>query len=191
MDPFEYVVVLTSLILGLGIAQLLTGIADVISTFRNVKLYLPHTLFVVVIFLLHIQEWWINYQYASEVPVWTLKTVLSLLTYPIMLFIMARMIFPTGLRSHETDFKVYYHDQWRNLFFIGLLTVIQSILQNIFISHIAIAVQLPQLAYMSVYLVFIVFKIENHIAHLIFQLFSFFVLLGYIITDQSFLTMYN
>jgi phosphotransferase system glucose/maltose/N-acetylglucosamine-specific IIC component len=115
MDPFEYVVVLTSLILGLGIAQILTGIADVLTNLRNTKLYLPHILFVLVIFLLHIQEWWINFQYASEVPLWTLKIVLCVLSYPILLFVMARMAFPTGIRGNETDFKKHYHDQWRYL----------------------------------------------------------------------------
>ncbi len=191
MDPFEYVVVLTSLILGLGIAQLLSGIADVISNLKNVKLYWPHTIFVLVIFLLHIQEWWINYEYASEVPVWTLKIVLCVLAYPILLFIMARMVFPTGLRSHEADFKIYYHDQWRYLFVIGFLTVIISVVQNIVVSEIVLLNQLPQLLYLGVYLMFIIFKIENHKAHLAFQLATLVVWLAFIIADQSYLVMYK
>ncbi|QSE96460.1 hypothetical protein [Fulvivirga lutea] len=190
MDQFEYVVVLTSLILGLGIAQILTGIADVISNFRNTKLYLPHTLFVIFIFLLHIQDWWINYEYANVVESWTLKVVLLLLAYPIALFIMARMIFPTGLRSAETDFKQYYIDQWRYLFIIGSSTVVLSILHNSIISEMPLSMQLPQFAYLLTYIVFIVSKTNNHWAHLAFQSITFLGIVIYILTDMRMLDSY-
>ncbi len=190
MDQFEYVVVLTSLILGLGIAQILTGVADVLSNIKNVKFYLPHTLFVVFIFLLHIQDWWINYEYAAEVESWTLKIVLLILVYPIALFIMARMIFPTGLRGHETDFKQYYYDQWRYLFIIGLSTVVLSISHNVVISNIPLTAQFVQLGYLMVYLIFIITKTKNHWAHLIFQLITFVSIVIYILSDFSMLDSY-
>lgn len=190
MDQFEYVVVLTSLILGLGIAQILTGIADVLSNYKNSSLYLPHTLFVLQIFLLHIQEWWINYEYASIIEHWTLKIVLSMLAYPILLYLMARMIFPTGIRGNETDFKSYYLDQWRSIFVIGLLAVVLSTIQNITISNIALLDQWPQLGYMAVYLSFILTNTKNHLAHVLFQVIAVLILVGYVITDMTQLEVY-
>ena len=191
MDPFEYVVVLTSLILGLGIAQILTGIADILSNIRNVKLYLPHTLFVFVIFILHIQEWWINYEYASEVKTWTLITVLSILNYPILIFIMARMSFPTGIRGHETNLREYYYDQWPYLFVIASLTIFLSILQNVFISGISLMEQLPHLFFLTVYALFLIFKVKSHALHTAFQLFCLVAWTLYILLDTSSLTYYQ
>ena len=49
MEPFEYVVVLTSLILGLGIAQILTSVADIFSNLKNVNIGYTHTLLVMVV----------------------------------------------------------------------------------------------------------------------------------------------
>lgn len=44
ISPFEYVSVLISIILGLGIAQIVTGLADIIHQWQRIKLYWPHTL---------------------------------------------------------------------------------------------------------------------------------------------------
>lgn len=190
MDPFEYVVVLTSLIIGLGIAQILTGIADVLSNIKNTKIYLPHILFTIVIFLLLIQEWWINYQYATEIDGWTLKTVLAILAYPILLFVMARMIFPTGIRGNETDFRVYYYDQWRYLFTIGVAKVAVSIIQNMIISDAEILSLWPQMLYAFAYAAFAIFNIRNPKAHHAFQIITFLIVLGYIIINGDELMAY-
>ncbi|MTI39166.1 hypothetical protein [Fulvivirga lutimaris] len=190
MDPFEYVVVLTSLIVGLGIAQILTGIADVISNLKKTKLYLPHILYTLAIFFLLIQEWWINYQYASEITSWTLMVVISIIAYPILLFVMARMIFPTGIRGNETDFKKYYYDQWRYLFTIGITTVIVSITQNIIISDLSLFSQWPQFLYGLTYLAFVTFNIQKPKAHLVFQIIVFAVTLALIIMNGNELMAY-
>lgn len=190
MDPFEYVVVLTSLIIGLGIAQILTGFADVLSNLKNTKIYLPHILFTVVIFLLLIQEWWINYQYATEIDSWTLKTVLAILAYPILLFVMARMIFPTGIRGNETDFKEYYFDQWRYIFTIGFAKVGVSIIQNIVISNATLLSLWPQFLYGAAYAAFVIFNIKQPKAHLAFQIITFLVTVGYIIINGHELMAY-
>ena len=191
MDPFEYVVVLTSLILGLGIAQILSGIADILSNIRNVELCLPHSVFVLVVFILHIQEWWINYEYASEVQTWTLITVLSILNYPILIFIMARMLFPTGIRSHEANLREYYYDQWPYLFVIATITTFSSILQNVLFSGISLMNQLPHLAFMATFGLFLIFKVNNHKLHTIFQLLCLTAWILYILLDTSSLTYYQ
>lgn len=189
MDPFEYVVVLTSLILGLGIAQILKGVADILSHIRHIKLSLPHSIYVLVVFIIHIQEWWINYQYSHEVKVWTFSIVLCVLVFPILLFLQARMLFPTGLRGHESDLDEYYFDQWKWLFTIGLLTVVVSIWQNVFIQNLDWTDNVPQAIYLILYLVFILFNIKNkwlHVAFLAAQLIAWIV---YIIVDDTTLSL--
>ncbi len=165
MEPFEYVVVLFSLILGLGIAQLLTGIADVLSNLKNVKVGYAHTIMVFNVFLLHIQEWWYSYQYTNEVDVWTLPLVMFLLIYPILLFLLARMLFPTGVRGHETDLDEYYYDQWKWFFFLLLGIIVVSFLQNIIVSGWAIFSQIPQYVMAFIYIGFITLDIKNKKAH--------------------------
>ena len=170
MEPFEYFVVLSSLILGLGIAQLLTGVADIVSNLKNVKVGLAHSLAVFNVFVIHIQEWFYSYQYLYAVKTWKLPIVIFLLIYPILLFLLARMLFPTGLRGHEKDLKEYYYDQWNWFFSVLLAIVVVSFLQNVMISGEEIAFQIPQFLLAGVIIIFLLFDIKNERAHNVFMI---------------------
>ncbi len=185
MEPFEYVVVLTSLILGLGIAQILTALADILSNARQVKLGVAHSLFIFVIFFNHIQEWWYSYQYASTVQVWTLPIVLFLMIYPVCLFLLARMLFPTGIRGHETDLRAYYYDQWPWLFTLYLTIPIVSFFQNIYISKLPVMEQAPQIALVLSYGAFLIFNIRKRVAHIVFMGLQTVGSIIFIIVDDS------
>ncbi len=165
LEPFEYVVILTSLILGLGITQILTGAADISSNLENVKVGYAHSLLIIVVFNLHIQEWWESYHMANQIEEWTIPMVLFVLIYPISLFTLARMIFPTGLRESETDLDAYYYDQWPWFFVIFLLVPVISFFQNIIIGGYGIASQIPQFSLATVILIFLLFRIKNRWAH--------------------------
>lgn len=166
LEPFEYVVILTSLILGLGITQLLTSTADIFSNLKNVNVGYAHSLLIIVVFNLHIQEWWESYQTANMVEEWTMPMVLFVLIYPISLFTLARMIFPTGLRETETDLDAYYFDQWPWFFIVFLLVPVISIFQNIFIGGYGIETQLLQVLLAIVIIVFLIFRIQKKWAHI-------------------------
>lgn len=46
ISAFEYVTVLISIVVGLGITEVLSGIADLIKQSKRVKFYWPHLLWV-------------------------------------------------------------------------------------------------------------------------------------------------
>lgn len=173
MDPFEYFVVFQSLILGLGVAQLLTGAADALSNLRKVKLGIAHSLMVLIVFLMHFQDWWYSYQYIDEVKKWTSPLVMFLLVYPILLYLLARMLFPTGLRSDESNLDEYYFDQWKPMFIVMFLVVVVSYLQNIYVSDYLLSSQIPQYTMMIVLFGFIGLNIRNRWAHNILMILIF------------------
>lgn len=186
MDPFEYVVVITSLITGLGIAQILNGMADTISHLKSTKLSAPLSMMAFSTLLNLIQEWFYTYQYAASVESWTLLLVLGVLIYPTLLFVLARMLVPTGLRSLESDLQVYYKDQWRELFIVSALVIFASIFHDLFISKISIVSQLPKIIVIVAHLVFIIFKITNKTAHFVFQLLALLGMIAFIaFTDTA------
>ena len=169
MEPFEYVVVITSLISGLGIAQILNGLADIVSGYRHLKISIAHVLMIVSTFINLFQEWFYNYQYSVLVEEWTMKLILGLVTYPILLFTLARMLIPTGLRSNEKDLEAYYNEQWPSFFVISIWIILISIFQDIHISGIPITDQIPKLVLITAYSTFLIFKIRNRLAHIVFQ----------------------
>ena len=192
MEPFEYVVVITSLITGLGIAQLLTGTADIISHYRHVKVSVPLMLMIGSTFLNHYQEWFYNYQYSFYITDWSMKNILGVVVFPITLFLLARMLFPTGLRSQESDLVSYYSDQWPSLFTVNIVVIVISIFQDMYFSGIGPLDQLPKFVLIAAHLIFLGFNITSRKAHLVFQLLFFVGMIAFIlVTDQNLNEIYD
>jgi len=58
VDSFSYLSVLISIILGLGVAHLLSGFAELIKRRDSLKLWWPTPLWMITTFLIHVQTWW-------------------------------------------------------------------------------------------------------------------------------------
>ena len=130
MTPFEYVTVLISIILGLGITQIVSGLADIIHTWSHVKLYWPHLMWTVFVFFLHIQEWWVLYEMRS-IMIWMLPTFLFTILYPINLFILARILFQSEHSHASTDYKAFYYENFRKFFLWAVILIVLSIADNL------------------------------------------------------------
>lgn len=183
MEAFEYFVVMSSLILGLGIAQILMGFSDLVAHYKEVKFSLTHSIYAVVVFLIHLQDWWYSYQYSLQIENWTFILSISLFSFHIILFLQARILFPTGSRSLETNMINYFGENWRLLYSLGCISVIISILKNIFISNISFIEVSPLFLYTGLYLVFIIFNIKSFYAHLTFVTFQLIAWIFFIALD--------
>ncbi|MBN8575536.1 MAG: hypothetical protein J0L66_01270 [Cytophagales bacterium] len=155
MTPFEYVSVLISIILGLGITQIVTGIADVIQNWKITRPYLPHALWVVFVFFLHLQEWWVLYDMRT-VTTWKLPLFLFTILYPIGLFIMARLLFPVAA-NQPIVFKEFYYANYPKLFVGAVVLIALSFLDNVVVSGYAIKDQ-PVHLILVVVLAFLIYK---------------------------------
>jgi hypothetical protein len=75
MSLFEFLMVLVSIIVGLGIAEILTGVARLIRCRESARPYWVHSLLVVSIFFALLQQWWELWE-LREVPEWTFIALL-------------------------------------------------------------------------------------------------------------------
>ncbi|GCC52947.1 hypothetical protein SanaruYs_31880 [Chryseotalea sanaruensis] len=157
MSPFEYVSVLISIILGLGITVILTGLADIIKRWEMISMYWPYGVWMLIVFVLHIQEWWITYSLRAEMT-WTLPLFLFIITYPIVLFVLAHLLFPQKWSKAGLDLKQHYLNNYRKYFGAALLLVVISILQNHFVLDYAIEEQLGQFFVAFVFLTLLALK---------------------------------
>lgn len=175
MSPFEYVTVLISIVLGLGITQIVTGVADLIQQWSRVKIFWPHLLLIVLVFFLHIQEWWIVYE-LKDTTEWRLPVFLFTILYPIHLFILARILFPPDY-STAVDFQTFYFANYRRFFLvIGLLATL-SILDNL-LQHRPIAEQLFHTTLLIVMITIAVKKYQQVWLHQAVTLLLVCVMLG-------------
>lgn len=147
MTAFEYVSVFISVILGLGITQALTGIADLIHQSKRVKVYWPHLIWIVLVIIMHVQEWWVTFD-LRELSTWRLPTFLFVMLYPITLFILARLLFPLGMQDEVIDLKVFYFENYRRIFLFSAFLALLATLDSLFIRHDSWIDQVPKIAIM-------------------------------------------
>ncbi|MFM9839457.1 MAG: hypothetical protein ACKVOQ_14405 [Cyclobacteriaceae bacterium] len=146
ISPFEYVTVLISIILGMGITKLISGLAAIIQRWHNVKIYWPHMLLIILVFVIHIQDWWATYELASY-KYWRLPTFLFIILYPVILYILTTILFPIRWGPGKPiDLKEFYFCNYRKIYLFMMLLPAHSFIDNHFIGGYAIEDQLLQIA---------------------------------------------
>lgn len=166
MSPFEYVTVLISIILGLGITLVLTGVAEIIRGWKTIKHFGPYHIWIAVAFILHLQEWWTMYEFKS-VTAWTLPSFLFVASYPILLFVFANLLFPTKWSKKGVDLKAFYFDNYRKFFTCLILLATLSILQNVLLSNYMLKDQLVQISILIIFSIMLISKTQNVVVHTI------------------------
>jgi len=184
MTPFEYVTVLVSIILGMGITQLVTGVADLVHQWDRVKVYWPHLLWIIIVFFLHIQDWWSTYD-LRRFDSFRLPTFLFVLLYPINLFILARLLFPATQPEGDFDLKKFYDANYRKFFLWSSLLPLVSFLQNVLIIGDRVQTQVVQIFLIGILLVLTTRKEIAENVHKILAVVLLTVMVIYIIVSWN------
>lgn len=119
MGGFRYLAVMISMVLGFGLSTLCAGIGNLVQIRRRVKLYWLHSLWVVLLIILHVHLWW-TFWALRGVPDWTYAGFLYVLIGPGALVIASHIIVPE-LLGERINVETYYFDT--SPLFFGILTV--------------------------------------------------------------------
>ena len=120
MDAFEYVMVIVSIITGLGLSTILTGVGELIQGRKIIRVYGIHLIWVGFIFLLQVELWWVWWELRSRIE-WDLASFFLLLLHPIVLYVLSIMAFPNISLGDEVDLKRYYYDN--RAWFFGVFSL--------------------------------------------------------------------
>jgi len=119
--------VLYSIIIGIGIAQILVAVGHILQADKSIRLYWVHSGWVLLIFLLHIFVWFNAWEYRA-IQTWNFAQFLLFLTVPIILFVASVIAFPDIYQEQDYDFRAYYYASFRWLHGLSAaLIVIASI----------------------------------------------------------------
>jgi hypothetical protein len=164
ISVFEYISILISIILGLGITQLLSSFSDLLYDFKRVKFYWPHSIWIFFILFLQIQDWFITYQLKDK-AIWQLSELMFLLLYPITLFTAAKMLMPTHEKEERFDMKSYFMSQAQMIFIILLISIALSILFNVLLLKQSLNAQSPLMIFFIVILYMVLTKSKSDRLH--------------------------
>jgi hypothetical protein len=125
MDEFSYLSVLITIILGLGITQLMTGLGWLIVSRERVHLYWPTVAWVALLMVFHILTWWTMFGLRNYHE-WNFFAFLIVLLQPIVLYLLAALIL-----SDLTDLKANYYANARWFFSLLVLLFCVSLLKDL------------------------------------------------------------
>ena len=123
MEMFEYVAVLTSIIIGLGMTHLLQGTARLIQDPDEGRPYWIHLGWVLYMFITSIFWWWWEFQ-LGNLEIWRFQVYAFVIMYAVTIYLLCALLFPSNLNRYD-GFKRYFLS--RRAWFFGLLIVSQLI----------------------------------------------------------------
>ena len=123
MSLFEFLMVFVSIIVGLGVTEILTGVAMHIRHRESVQGYWVHSAGVVLIFIALIQNWWELWD-RRDFAEWTFLGLVLMLIPPASLYLVAHLIFPEPLAG--SDLRNYYYERLRPVWLLAILTAATS-----------------------------------------------------------------
>jgi hypothetical protein len=106
LDAFDYLSVLISIVLGLGITNLLGAAATLLRRRSDVRMFWPLPVWLAALFLIHVQTWWTMFG-LRRVGEWSFAAFLIVLMQPVLLYLMTAVIAPRrgdGPLDLEADF---------------------------------------------------------------------------------------
>lgn len=115
MSKFEYLSVLVSIVIGLGISNLLSGAARLIQLRNRARMYLPTLVWMGVLFLANVQIWWVAFD-RRDVEEWNFFPFLLYLLIPIGAVVLSYLVLPDLGDEDAVDLKASYFEN-RGWFF--------------------------------------------------------------------------
>ena len=108
MGVFEYLGVILSVIMGLGVTHILAGLSKTIHCRNTVKTYWVQALWSVNVLVYIVTIWWGMFWW-SGLQDWSYFQFLLLILYAILLFFSASLIFPWEI-SDGFDFERHFNE---------------------------------------------------------------------------------
>ncbi len=129
MDAFSYLSVLTSIILGLGIQQVLQGYRALILSRRRVKFYAPPLVWSVLLLAMVAQHWWSSFHLAARTE-WSFAIFATILIMTALIYMMAAIVLPDIPPDEPIDLRDHYYREAPAFFGLGGVVILWSLFRE-------------------------------------------------------------
>jgi hypothetical protein len=117
MNTGEYLSVLVSIVIGLGLSHLLGSVGKLLSRRKRVQVYAPSVMTAMIVFLAHVQFWWGSFEFGRRIESNFFAFLIFLVT-PILLYLIAVLVLPeldqddsgvVSLREHYYEARPWFY----------------------------------------------------------------------------------
>jgi len=125
MDLFEYILIMTSVIFAMAVGQLLLGLARWAQSSARVRIYPPHSVWALTLFIMIFANWWANWEFRAIA--WTLPLYAYMLLAPTLFFLACTLLTPQSFDYDEVDLEEHFF-RVRRPFFAAVFVAALAIL---------------------------------------------------------------
>jgi hypothetical protein len=149
MDPFSYLSVLISIILGLAVQQVLQGYRALILSRRRIRFYPPPLIWSVLILMMVTQNWWASFGLAGRAE-WSFALFATILVQAILLYMLAAIVLPDIPADEPIDLRDHYYRESQAFFGISSALILWSLFRDFMLNG-----TLPEPARLAFYGIFL------------------------------------
>src|SRR5437667_29749 len=100
MSSFEFIAALMSIIIGLGVTNLLAGAGRAFYRRKENPIDEVHIVLTIATLLLLVLQWWVTFRWNTEVT-WTFDKFLVLIAWAVVLYLLTVLLYPPDLSEAE------------------------------------------------------------------------------------------
>lgn len=115
MTTFDYLSVLLSIVVGLGLSRILTSFGELVLQRERVRFYWVALLTAGIVFLAHVEFWWSSFGF-RDLPEWTFFSFLLLLLASVALFLLSVLVLPDPSGEEMVDLRAFFFRNHRWFF---------------------------------------------------------------------------
>lgn len=134
MSRFEYLSVLISIILALGLSEVLVCWARLLRSREGVRFYWVHSLWSVLGLMLLVQFWWGFWQF-QVVDDWTFSGLLMVVVQTTALVMAMLLLTPSKEESPPASLRDYYYAHSRPVFALAATLIVLLIVVDAIVGH--------------------------------------------------------
>ncbi len=117
MSAFEFLAVLLSIIFGLGLTHLLSGVSRTIQRRRDNRPDGLHLVWSLNVFFVLVLNWWVAFSW-NATAAWSFEVYVILILWSVSMYLLAVILYPPDLSLYEHSRALYFRNRrW----FLGTL----------------------------------------------------------------------
>lgn len=133
LETFRYIAAALSIVLGLGVTRLLTGLVGVVRARHKSRLDWIIPTWAVVIFITQLEFWWAVNQLPTILPQFTFIEFVGLVLLTVTLFVTAALLVPSRGDDEDLSLRVFFQNEGRWALAAFSLFLFSAALFNVFL----------------------------------------------------------
>ena len=130
MDLFEFILTITSVIFALAVTEILSGISRLSQSRFRVTSFLPHTLWVINLFVFIFLIWWATWEFRDIA--WSFSRYVYVLIAPTLVYFACSLLMPQQLDGPEVRLEDHFRRIRKPLFgTFALATIVVMVDGNV------------------------------------------------------------